>query len=282
MNSVWTRRALTAFLLAVLVICGMLLYRLWMERVPPGTVSGEALIGGPFELTDQDGNKVTDQTYKGKLMLIYFGFTFCPDACPTALGVMSAALDKLDVAADRVVPILITVDPERDTPPVLKDYVSNFHPRMVGLTGTPEQTAQVAKAYRVFYQKVLGRLGRGLSDGSHAADLSHGSRGQVSRSISRPTPRPTRSRTRFASICNGMPGCMPGAFRVREGLSCSRCREGCAVQAAPSAPMGLMFRNSSMRAGALPRSKRRIRCRFDRCGLSSSLTFPKVRIARSM
>ncbi len=127
-----------------------------MERVPPGTVSGEALIGGPFELTDQDGNKVTDQTYKGKLMLIYFGFTFCPDACPTALGVMSAALDKLDVAADRVVPILITVDPERDTPPVLKDYVSNFHPRMVGLTGTPEQIAQVAKAYRVFYQKASG------------------------------------------------------------------------------------------------------------------------------
>ena len=156
MNPVWTRRALTAFLLAVLVICGMLLYRLWMERVPPGTVSGEALVGGPFQLTDQDGNTVTDQTYQGKLKLIYFGFTFCPDACPTALGVMSAALDKLDVAGERVVPMLITVDPERDTPPVLKDYVSNFHPRMVGLTGTPEQIAQVAKAYRVYYQKIPG------------------------------------------------------------------------------------------------------------------------------
>jgi len=156
MNPVWTRRALTAFLLAVLVICGLLLYRLWMERMSPGTVSGEALIGGPFELTDQDGNKVTDQTYKGKLTLIYFGFTFCPDACPTALGVMSAALDKLDVAGERVVPILITVDPERDTPQVLKDYVSSFHPRMVGLTGTPEQIAQVAKAYRVYYQKASG------------------------------------------------------------------------------------------------------------------------------
>ena len=156
MNPVWTRRALTAFLLAVLVICGLLLYRLWIERMSPGTVSGEALIGGPFELTDQDGTKVTDQTYKGKLKLIYFGFTFCPDACPTALGVMSAALDKLDVAGERVVPMLITVDPERDTPQVLKDYVSNFHPRMVGLTGTPEQIAQVAKAYRVFYQKASG------------------------------------------------------------------------------------------------------------------------------
>ena len=156
MNPVWTRRALTAFLLAVLVICGLLLYRLWIERMSPGTVSGEALIGGPFELTDQDGTKVTDQTYKGKLMLIYFGFTFCPEACPTALGVMSAALDKLDVAGERVVPMLITVDPERDTPQVLKDYVSNFHPRMVGLTGTPEQIAQVTKAYRVFYQKASG------------------------------------------------------------------------------------------------------------------------------
>jgi cytochrome oxidase Cu insertion factor (SCO1/SenC/PrrC family) len=156
MDSVWTRRALTAFLLAVLIICGMLLYRLWMERVPQATVTGEALVGGPFELTDQDGNKVTDQTYKGKLMLIYFGFTYCPDACPTALGVMSAALDKLDVSADRVVPMMITVDPERDTPQVLKDYVSNFHPHMVGLTGTPEQIAQVAKAYRVYYQKAAG------------------------------------------------------------------------------------------------------------------------------
>ncbi|HKP25197.1 MAG TPA: SCO family protein [Dongiaceae bacterium] len=156
MNSVWTRRALTAFLLAVLVICGILLYRLVLERVTPETVSGEALVGGPFTLTDQDGSTVTDQTYKGKLMLIYFGFTYCPDACPTALGVMSAALDKLDLAAERVVPILISVDPARDTPQVLKDYVSNFHPRMVGLTGTPEQIAQVAKAYRVWYEKAAG------------------------------------------------------------------------------------------------------------------------------
>ena len=160
MNSIWTRRALTAFLLAVLVVCGLLLYRLWMERVSPETVSGEALVGGPFTLTDQDGNTVPDQTFKGKLMLIYFGFTFCPDACPTALGVMSAALDKLDVAAERVVPILISVDPERDTPQVLKEYVANFHPRMVGLTGTPEQVAQVAKAYRVFYQKASGATGK--------------------------------------------------------------------------------------------------------------------------
>ena len=155
MNSNWMRRAVMAVLLAVLVICGILLYQLY-QRTLDGGGSGQAQIGGPFELVDQDGNPVTDQTFKGRLTLIYFGFTFCPDACPTALGVMSAALDKLDVAADRVVPILITVDPDRDTPPVLKDYVSNFHPGMMGLTGTPEQIAKVAKAYRVFYQKAPG------------------------------------------------------------------------------------------------------------------------------
>ena len=155
MNSVWARRGLVAVLIAILAICGVLLYQLY-QRTLTGTATGEALIGGPFELMDQNGAKVTDQTFKGRLMLIYFGFTYCPDACPTALGIMSAALDKLDTAADRVVPILITVDPERDTPQVLKDYVSNFHPRMMGLTGTKEQIAQVAKAYRVFYQKAAG------------------------------------------------------------------------------------------------------------------------------
>jgi protein SCO1 len=155
MNSLWKRRALVAVLLAVLVVCGALLYQLYQRTLNAG-VSGEALIGGPFELVDQNGNTVTDQTFKGKLTLVYFGFTFCPDACPTALGVMTAALDKLDVAADRVVPVFITVDPDRDTPPVMKDYVSNFHPRMVGLTGTPEQIAKVAKAYRVYYQKAAG------------------------------------------------------------------------------------------------------------------------------
>ncbi|HEV8391994.1 MAG TPA: SCO family protein [Dongiaceae bacterium] len=155
MDSLWKRRALVMVLIAVLAICGVLLYQLY-QRTLIGGVSGEALIGGPFELTDQNGNQVTDQTFKGKLTLVYFGFTFCPDACPTALGVMSATLDKLDVAADRVVPIFITVDPDRDTVPVMKDYVSNFHPRMVGLTGTKQQIAQVAKAYRVFYQKAAG------------------------------------------------------------------------------------------------------------------------------
>lgn len=157
MNSVWTRRALIAVLLAALVLCGILLFKLYERYV--GGDSGTAAIGGPFELVDQTGKTVTDADFKGKLMLVYFGYTYCPDACPTALGVMAAAIGKLDVAGERVAPILISIDPERDTPEALKDYVGNFHPRLVGLTGSAEQVAKAAKAYRAFYQKQSGAGG---------------------------------------------------------------------------------------------------------------------------
>ena len=157
MNSVWTRRALIAVLLAALVLCAMLLFKLY-ERYA-GEETGSAEIGGPFALVNQDGKPVTDADFKGKLLLIYFGYTFCPDACPTALGVMASAIDKLDVAGERVTPILITIDPERDTPQALKDYVGNFHPRLVGLTGSADEIAKAAKEYRVFYQKQPGASG---------------------------------------------------------------------------------------------------------------------------
>jgi protein SCO1/2 len=116
-------------------------------------------IGGPFALIDHNGQGRTDADFRGKLLLIYFGFTYCPDACPTALGVMASAIGKLDVAGERVTPILISIDPARDTPQALKEYVGNFHPRMVGLTGSDEQIAKVAKAYHVFYQKAPGATG---------------------------------------------------------------------------------------------------------------------------
>jgi protein SCO1/2 len=154
MNSVWTRRALVAVLLAALVLCGILLFQLYARYA--GEDAGTADIGGPFELVDQDGKAVTDADFHGKLMLVYFGYTYCPDACPTALGVMAAAIGKLDVAGERVAPVFISVDPERDTPQALKDYVGNFHPRMVGLTGSAEQVAKAAKEYRAFYQKQPG------------------------------------------------------------------------------------------------------------------------------
>jgi cytochrome oxidase Cu insertion factor (SCO1/SenC/PrrC family) len=119
-----------------------------------GTQTGGALIGGPFSLTDQTGRPVTDADYKGRYLLVYFGYTFCPDVCPTELQVMATALDQLGHQGDQVQPLFITVDPERDTPAQLAEYVSQFHPRMAGLTGTPEQIAAAARAYRVYYAKV--------------------------------------------------------------------------------------------------------------------------------
>ena len=115
--------------------------------------SGKALIGGPFTLTDQTGKKVTDKDFRGRYMLVFFGFTACPDICPAGLQLISAALGKIGAKADSVTPIFISVDPARDTPEKIAAYVKNFNDRLVGLTGTPEEIAAVAKAYRVFYQK---------------------------------------------------------------------------------------------------------------------------------
>lgn len=126
----------------------------WL-RDPAGHMSGSgvALVGGPFTLTDQDGRTVSEKSFAGKYMLVFFGYTYCPDICPTELQVMSAALDQIGPVADRIQPIFISIDPARDTPEVLKSYVGNFGPRLIGLTGTPEQIAAVAKAYRVYYAR---------------------------------------------------------------------------------------------------------------------------------
>ena len=115
---------------------------------------GQALVGGPFTLTDHTGKRVTDQDFRGKLLLVFFGFTNCPDVCPTALQVMAAALDKLGPNAARITPVLISVDPAHDTPAVLATYVASFHPRLVGLTGSQAEIDAVAKAYRVYIKKV--------------------------------------------------------------------------------------------------------------------------------
>jgi cytochrome oxidase Cu insertion factor (SCO1/SenC/PrrC family) len=115
---------------------------------------GQALVGGPFTLTDQTGKRVTDQDYRGKFLLVFFGFTNCPDVCPTTLQVMAAALDKLGPNAERITPVLISVDPQHDTPALLASYVASFHPRLVGLTGSQAEIDAVAKAYRVYVKKV--------------------------------------------------------------------------------------------------------------------------------
>jgi protein SCO1 len=113
-----------------------------------------AAIGGPFTLTDQNGRNVTDQDFKGKPFLVFFGFTHCPDVCPTTLFEVSEVLGKLGPDAERVSALFITIDPERDTPAQMKDYLSSFNPRLLGLTGDPAAIAAVAKAYRVYVKKV--------------------------------------------------------------------------------------------------------------------------------
>ncbi len=115
--------------------------------------SGVANIGGPFVMLNQKGETVTEQMLSGHYTLMFFGFTFCPDVCPTELQVMTAALDSLGEKGKMIVPVFVSIDPERDTVDVVKSYVENFGPRLVGLTGTPAQVAGMAKAYRVYYAK---------------------------------------------------------------------------------------------------------------------------------
>lgn len=121
---------------------------------------GAPAIGGPFSLVNHNGKPVTDQDFRGKPTVIYFGFAYCPDVCPTSLLLMQTAVDRLGPqAASKVNLLFITVDPERDTPAALKEYVGQFGPAMVGLTGTLDQVAAAAKAFRVYYQKVPGKDG---------------------------------------------------------------------------------------------------------------------------
>ncbi len=118
------------------------------DGVPAGVA-----IGGPFTLTDPAGHTVTDRDYRGKFMLVYFGYTFCPDVCPTELQAVAAALNKLGPNAEKLAPIFVTIDPERDTPTVMGNYVKLFDPRLIGLTGTPAEIHDIATAYRVYYAK---------------------------------------------------------------------------------------------------------------------------------
>lgn len=124
------------------------------NRNPGGSSAGAPSVGGPFTLVNHHGETVTEQDFRGRFMLLYFGFTFCPDICPTELGVMAAAVNALGEKGEQVTPVLITIDPERDTPEVLARYVALFHPRLVGLTGTAEQMDAAARAWHVYYGRV--------------------------------------------------------------------------------------------------------------------------------
>jgi len=129
---------------------------------------GKPKIGGPFNLVNQDGVNVTEADFKGRYMLIYFGYTYCPDVCPTALSAMADALDIMGAKADIITPVFITIDPERDDAEAMKMYVENFHPRLVGLTGSVDQIKAAAKSYKAYFAKV----GDGYNDGYYTMDHS--------------------------------------------------------------------------------------------------------------
>ena len=150
------RFVLVAALFAGLVILGAGAFLVLSLHETPRGAAGTLLasaIGGPFRLVDQNGKTVTDADLKGKWSLVYFGYTHCPDACPTALNDIAIALDELGPQRTAVRPVFVTVDPERDTPEVLKSYVTAFNAPILALSGTPEEIAQAAKGYRVYYAK---------------------------------------------------------------------------------------------------------------------------------
>lgn len=152
------------------LICGALIVyagAVWWsmrhdDRAPTAAASPAAerpAIGGPFSLTSHDGRRVTDRDLRGKLLLVSFGYTYCPDICPTILLTMSQAMAELGDDADEVQPLFITIDPERDDVETLAEYVPHFHPSVIGLTGSPEEIAEVTKAYRVYSSRVEAESG---------------------------------------------------------------------------------------------------------------------------
>ena len=153
----WRIRSLALITVFALAGLGIWLHLRQEPEIGNDAVGGlvvSADIGGPFTLTDQNGRPFGLDDLAGKYALVYFGYTFCPDVCPTELGVIGTAIDLLGDAGERVTPVLITIDPDRDTVAVLHDYVPLFHERLVGLTGTAEQIRAGARQYRAFYRKV--------------------------------------------------------------------------------------------------------------------------------
>ena len=152
--------ALIAFCLslAVLIAAMAIVFDPFGQR-QGGRIAGTAEVGGPFTMVNQRGEAVTDKTFAGKPTAYFFGFTHCPDVCPTALNDMSERLKELGPDADRLNVVFVSVDPEQDTPDQMALYLQSFDPRIVGLTGTPENLAAMAKAFRVYYRKVPTKQG---------------------------------------------------------------------------------------------------------------------------
>ena len=165
------RTRIFAVLAAFLAGALALFAAVWLT-LPNGATPASS-VGGPFRLIDQNGRAVSEQDFKGEPFIVFFGFTNCPDICPTTLFEMSEVLKRLGPDANKTAALFVSVDPERDTPEKLKDYLSSFHPRIFGLTGTPEEIATVEKEYRVYAKKGPAQ-GRRLHHGSHGRRLSDG------------------------------------------------------------------------------------------------------------
>jgi protein SCO1/2 len=151
-----------AFVAGLVLVLGAIVYFAGQAPSPIGPAA--AAVGGPFHLEDQAGKPVSDQDLKGRPFLVFFGYTHCPDVCPTSLFEMSEVLKALGQDADRAGALFVTVDPERDTPEVLRDYLSNFDPHLRGLTGDPAAVDAALKAYRVYAKKIP------LKDGDYTMD----------------------------------------------------------------------------------------------------------------
>jgi len=179
-------RPLVIVIAAVLVITASFgALTIWQNTTSAGS-NGKALIGGPFTLVDQTGRRVTEKDFEGQFMIAYFGYTFCPDFCPLGLSTITEALDLLEEEqVEQITPVFFSVDPKRDTVATLADYVTHFHPRLLGLTGTEDEVDAAAKAYRVYYN-IPDQDGDDYGvdhstftylmapDGSYRAHFSHG------------------------------------------------------------------------------------------------------------
>lgn len=161
------RKVLIPYLLLVAALAGVLLWHQSRQATDPGQVvsTGAMTVGGDFTLTDQDGKRRSSTEFRGRHMLVYFGFTSCPDVCPTTLAVMADALEKMGADAAKIVPILITIDPERDNPKLMKSYVEGFGPEFIGFTGTVAEIEAVKKLYRVYGAKKALDEAKGLAGG---------------------------------------------------------------------------------------------------------------------
>ncbi len=158
-----SKRQIIIFLTCTIVALGVLAgaSTLWMRSGSLSSsdgirTSGEALVGGPFSLTDHTGARVTQDDFLGRPMMLYFGYTFCPDVCPTSLQVLAVALEEMGEEADVIQPVFVTIDPARDTVEQMAEYVGYFGDDFIGLTGTDEEIADIARTYRVYYGKVDG------------------------------------------------------------------------------------------------------------------------------